>query len=335
LFRKHGLEVILSRELGWATIRDKMVYGDLDASHAVAGMPFAATLGLGSIPCESLTGLVLNLHGNAITLSNELHRQGIRDAVSLRHFATASRHERTLTFGVVHPYSSHQFHLRQWLQAAGIQPDREVRIVVVPPPLMGANLRSGNLDGFCAGEPWNAVAAQAGEGWCVATSAELDPGHAEKVLMVRQEFAERRADEHVALIAALFEACRICQDPSHREEVLTLLAQSNYLGVAKDALRWGFEGRCATGPKTSRVVPDFNVFHGDDANEPSCDKAMRVMQTLRSAAEPSASRPFNMALAQKVFRPDILDQARSHIHHTATPSAIPTIHEDQEVTTAV
>src|SRR6266850_6607819 len=190
LFRKYGLCVTLSRELGWASIRDKIIHGELDAAHAVAGMPVAATLGLGAVKCDCLTALVLNLHGNAITLSNDLWQRGVRDGATLRDHVRKARGEQMLTFGVVFPFSSHNFLLRQWLVSHGIMPDRDVRIVVVPPPQMAANLKIGNLDGFCVGEPWNSVAVQTRAGWCVTTSAELDPGHPEKVLMVRRDFAE-------------------------------------------------------------------------------------------------------------------------------------------------
>src|SRR5215831_3365083 len=107
LFAKYGLRVELRRELGWATIRDKIIYRDLDAAHAVAGMPFAATLGVGSPACECLTALVINLHGNAITVSNELWKQGIRDAVALREEIHKRGRTQPLTFGVVYPFSAH------------------------------------------------------------------------------------------------------------------------------------------------------------------------------------------------------------------------------------
>src|SRR6266850_1427849 len=187
LFRKYGLDVVLSRELGWASIRDKIIYGELEAAHALAAMPSAATIGFGSIPCECLAALVLNLHGNAITLSNDLWRRGVRDGSTLRQEIVRSRQSRPLTFGVVFSCSSHQFLLRGWLAAAGTDPDRDVRIVVVPPPQMVVNLEAGHLDGFCVGEPWNSVAVQARAGWCVAATAELEPGNPEKVLMVRRE----------------------------------------------------------------------------------------------------------------------------------------------------
>ena len=309
LFRKYGLNVTLSRELGWATIRDKIIHGELEAAHAVAGMPVAATLGLGSVSCDCLTALVLNLHGNAITLNDELWRRGVRDGATLREEILRSRREKTFTFGVVYPFSSHNFLLREWLSAAGIQLDRDVRIVVVPPPQMVANLKAGNLDGFCAGEPWNSVAVQSRAGWCVATSAELAPGHPEKVVMVRRDFAERHDEQHLALVAALLEACEFCDAPDRREQIIATLAQPAYVNVPAVALRRGFSPEFDFGHGEVRHVPNFNVFHRHHANEPSADKAAWVLQRLRAGDCGINAPAFNLALGRRVFRADIFEQA--------------------------
>lgn len=309
LFRKHGLRVALSRELGWATVRDKIIYGELDASHALAAMPAAATLGLGSAPCDCLTALVLNLHGNAITLSNDLWKRGVRDGKTLREEIRRVWREKIYTFGAVSPFSSHRHLLRQWFAAHGIDPEREVRLVIVPPPQMVTNLKAGNLDGFCVGEPWNSAAARSGAGWIVATSAELDARHPEKVLMVRRDFAGRRAEEHVALIAALLEACEFCDRPENHAEIISTLARSEYIGVSEAALRHGVEGKLDFGHGLARKVDDFCVFRRYDANEPSGDKAAWALELVRSSGlcpEPAA---LDFAFGRKVFRPDIYEQA--------------------------
>jgi len=229
LFQKYGSRVELSRELGWASIRDKIIHRELDAAHALAAMPVAASLGLGSIACDCLTGLVLNLNGNAITLSNDLWARGVRDGKTLRAEISRSRPGKVLTFGVVFPFSSHRHLLRRWLSAHGIAPERDVRIVVVPPPQMAANLRAGHLDGFCAGEPWNSVAVQARAGWIAVTSLDLDPLHPEKVLMVRRDFAARRHPEHLALIAALLEACEYCDQLENHQLKCSPLARQFFV----------------------------------------------------------------------------------------------------------
>jgi ABC-type nitrate/sulfonate/bicarbonate transport system substrate-binding protein len=317
LFRKFGLNVTLSRELGWATIRDKVIHGELEAAHAVAGMPVAATLGLGSVPCDCLTALVLSLHGNAITLANELWKSGVRDGNSLREEVIRSRRTKTFVFGVVYPFSSHNFLLRDWLTAAGIHPDRDVRIVVVPPPQMVANLKAGNLDGFCAGEPWNSVAVQARAGWCVAASAELAPGHPEKVLMVRRDFAEKCDEPHLALVAALLEACEFCDAPGNHEQIIATLARPAYVNVPAAALRRGFGGEFDFGHGEVRRVPDFSVFHGDNANEPSSDKAAWILQRLRAGGLRPGPATSNAGLVRRIFRTDIFDRALRLRHSTA------------------
>jgi ABC-type nitrate/sulfonate/bicarbonate transport system substrate-binding protein len=330
LFRKYGLGVTLHRELGWATIRDKVIYGELDAAHALAAMPIAATLGLGSIRCDCLTGLVLNLHGNAITLSNDLRERGVHDGPSLKQIVRQLRHERTLTFGAVAPFSSHFFLLRKWLMNSGINPERDVRIVIVPPPQMVANLKAGHLDGFCVGEPWNSVATQSRVGWCMAASAELAPEHPEKVLMVRRDFAEKRANEHTALLAALLDACAFCDEPENHPQLVETLARPEYVGVAEPTLRRGFRGEFEFGNGRARTVQDFVIFHRYDANEPSAAKAAWVLQQLRGIATGLEPSSFNAALGRRVFRLDLFENAlrlRASVHEakaesTKTPTLV-------------
>lgn len=309
LFRKYGLQVELSRELGWASIRDKILHRELDAAHALAAMPVAATLGLGSVACDCLTALILNLNGNAITLSSDLWKRGVRDGKTLREEVVRARRNKIFTFGVVFPFSAHRHLLRRWLAAHGIDPERDVRIVVVPPPQMAANLKAGHLDGFCAGEPWNSVAVQAGVGWIAGTSAQLDPLHPEKVLMVRADFAARRPAEHVALVAALLEACEYCDAPRHHEQVVRWLARPEYVGAAESALRRGITGIMDFGQGVEHAQHDFCVFHHADANAPSSDKAAWVLDLVRASGlcpDPSA---INFAFARKVFRADIFGSA--------------------------
>jgi ABC-type nitrate/sulfonate/bicarbonate transport system substrate-binding protein len=314
LFAKHGLKVELKRELGWATIRDKIIYGELDAAHALAGMPFAISFGLGSVPCECVTGLVLNLHGNAITLSNTLWENGVRDAASLRELIKKSSPQKNYTFGVVFPFSSHNFLLRQWLAKAGIHPDGDVRIVVVPPPQMVVNLKAGTLDGYCVGEPWNSVAAHNRIGWCVATSSQLAPGHPEKVLLVRRDFAEKRAPEHLAMIAALVEACAYCDRAENAGEVMNILARREYLNISRNLLEPRLGDRLASGPDKIKALNGFQIFHRHKANEPSQQKAGWVIQSiLQSGLVPDRTK-FPMGRALRIFRPDIFAEAQQLIH---------------------
>ncbi len=315
LFAQHGLRVQLSREVGWATIRDKIVFGELDAAHALAPMLWATQLGLGCAPADVCTGLVLNLHGNALTLSNRLWTAGARDAGTLRDEALRRRGENKLTFGVVFPFSTHHLLLRQWLQAARLDPERDVRIAIVPPAQMFRNLAAGTLDGYCVGEPWNTLAVQQGAGWCPAWSAALSPGQVEKVLMVRAAFARRRAPEHGALIAALAAAAAWCDEPHHRQPLTDMLASPLYLNLPAKVIAPALLGRFACGHGRVEEVPDFHIFSRGEASAPTASRAAALQSDLVSAG----LLPVKLAtpaLARRLFREDL--------HRAAVRAATPT-----------
>jgi len=315
LFAAYGLRVELRREVGWATIRDKVITGELDAAHAPVGTVIATTLGLGCVATRCVTALVLNLHGNAVTLSERLWREGVRDGETLR--ALIARTSELLTFGVAFQFSSHNFLLREWLRTSEIDPDRDVRLVVVPPPQMFPNLEAGHLDGYCVGEPWNSLAVLSRKGWCVAASPEIARNHPEKVLMVREDFAEERAQEHVALVAALLEACRFCDQPENRERVIETLALPEYVNAPIHALRMSMCGSFDFGHGRVEKYPDFNVFSRDNANEPSQAKFDWVVQQMNASGmlQDSAIVPENAATT--LFRPDLYERAVQLMEHSS------------------
>ena len=308
LFAMFGLNVELHREVGWATIRDKIIYGELDAAHAPAGLVVAVNCGLGSIQADCLAGLVLNLQGDAITLSEDLWKRGVRDGESLQR--EISRRRERLTFGVVHQYSAHSCLLRIWLRKHGIDPERDVQIMVVPPPQVHENLRDGHLDGYCVGEPWNSLAVLSRTGWCVSTSLELSANHPEKVLMVRRDFAEHSEREHLSLIAALIEACAFCDPPENRERLVETLAQSKYVGPPIQALRMGMSGSFDYGHGRIEKHPRFHIFSADNANEPSADKAAWVIDHLLESGVIADPAVIPRERAADWFRTDIFQKAK-------------------------
>src|SRR6185503_12972136 len=181
-----------------------------------------------------------------------------------------SRHARQpLTFGVVFPFSSHHLLLRDWLRAAGLEPDRDVRIVVVPPAQMFRNLKATTIDGFCAGEPWNTLAVRDAAGWCPTWSAALQPGHVEKVLMVTRRFAENRPGEHASLVRALVDAAVWCDEPQNRERLAEMLSAAHYLNLAVPVIAPSLLGSFDCGNGRVESVPDFHVFHRGDASVPA------------------------------------------------------------------
>ena len=311
LFEQHGLHVELSREVGWATIRDKIIYGELDAVHAPAGMVFATTLGLGSVAADCLTALVLNLHGNAITLSQRLRQAGVSDGYTLREHVRRKREK--LTFGVVYHWSSHHVLLRQWLFSHGIDADRDVQIVVVPPSQVFANLRAGHLDGYCVGEPWASLAVMHRSGWIAARSAEIAPLHPEKVLMVRRDFAERSHDEHLAMVAALIESCAWCDAPENSERIVETLASPEYVNAPAEALRMSMRGSYDFGYGRVEECPGFNLFARENANEPTAKRAHWVLNSITKSGLLPAPALYPQTLPEQCFRSDLYAQANSLI----------------------
>ena len=313
LFRKYGINVQLSREKSWTDVRDKIIHGDLDAAHAPGTLPFVTTLGIGCEPCPCVTSLVLSLQGNAITLSRRLWDRGIRDAAALRTHIYQDWGKKTYTFGVVFRHSTQFFLLQKWLSSAGIVPDVEVRILVIPPCEMFPTLKLGYLDGYCAGEPWTSVAVDAGLGVCVASSTVLAPLHPEKVLMVRQDYAQQHPLEHEKLIAALCEACALCEQPENHRALADILHRPEYVNAPTECLSqdladsWGREER--------RIRPLFgsNIFYRFKANEPTEEKAAwiitHLLDALGSKHPPGMSNPVAPAL-QKVFQKEPYANAR-------------------------
>jgi ABC-type nitrate/sulfonate/bicarbonate transport system substrate-binding protein len=307
LFEKNGLNVELRREVGWATIRDKIIYRELDAVHALAPMVFAASFGLGSIQADCVTGLVLSLEGNAITVAQSLHGIGVSGGETWRKFV--NRRGGPLIFGIPFLYSSHYFLLRAWLQSHGLRPERDVQFAVVPPPQMPVNLKAGHLHGYCVGEPWNSVAVSEKFGWRAATSAEIAPWHPEKVLMVRRDFAESRTDDHERLIAALLEACRFCASPGNRETVIEILTAPAYVKANPTVLLETF-GRAGQ-------TVDFSP----EAHEPSAEKAAWVLDHLVESELMPAIKEHRQAAA-RIFRADIFQNATQ----TQNPHELANVH---------
>ncbi len=321
LFAQHGLRVELRREIGWATIREKIIYGELEAAQAPAPLLWSAQLGLGCPPCDVLTALVLNLNGNALTLSRALRAAGVRDGATLRAHVRTRHAAEPLTLGVVFPFSSHHLLLRDWLIASGLDPNRDVHIVVVPPAQMFRNLTAGTIDGYCVGEPWNTLAVREAAGWCPTWSAAQSPGHVEKVLMVTRRFAETRAAEHNALIAALAAACAWCDEPQNREPLAQLLAEARWLNLPARIIAPALLGKFDGGSGAGKAAPDFHVFHRGAANVPTVAQAAALQAVLGAAGLLSPTATSDFELPGRLFREDLHREALPHQprHEIKTP----------------
>jgi two-component system, oxyanion-binding sensor len=308
LYRKHGLNVQLSREVGWATIREKLLHEELDAAAAHASMLFSIYCGIGVVRRACLTGLMLGLNGSAITLSNKLWDLGVRDAATLGKAVRELKGSKTLTFGVVLGLSSQNYNLREWLRSGGVDPSKDVRIAVIPSALVYDSFREGYLDGYCVADPWNSAAALNGTGWVAATTGEVKPGHPEKVLLVLQEFAEKREEEHLGLIAALIEASQFCDAPENRPVLAKMLAQSRYFDVPEDFLINSLVGPFNFG-HGQRTVSDFVIYNALKAGAPSRAMGRWVFDLVRALGPGTDLPALRSDVIAKVFREDIFKEA--------------------------
>jgi nitrate/nitrite transport system ATP-binding protein len=270
-FKKHGLEdVTLSREPSWKAITQGVSTKRLDAAQMVAGMPLAITLGMGGKePLPIVSAMTLSRNGNAITLSKHLYEQGVRSVEDLKALIDRTP-DQIHTLGMVHPASMHNLMLRYWLAAGGIDPDRDVNLTVIPPAQMVASLKSGTIDGYCVGEPWNSRAVHEDIGYVIATDLDIWPtGHYEKVLGVREDWANQYPQTHIALVKALLEACQYCDDRRNRQEVLELICQPQYVGSAPEYTRPGFiDPYRYSADAEPKTLLAFNQFYVNKTNYP-------------------------------------------------------------------
>lgn len=281
-FEKHGLvNVRLVRESSWRSISEGITQGRLDASQMVAGMPLSMTIGVGNnAPVSVMTSLVLDRNGSAITLHKSFYDQGVKSLADLKE-VIRQRGDHHLTLGVVHPASMHNLLLRYWLAAGGIDPDLDIDLTVVPPSDMLEALRNGQLDGYCVGEPWNSQAVQEGLGYVLATEQDIWPGHPEKVLGVRESWADRYPQTHLALVKALLEACAYCDDRRNREDILEILSQPQYVGSAIESMRPGFLGPYDRGAgEKPQTIQGYNQFSIGQANCPGRAEGLWILTQL-------------------------------------------------------
>ncbi|MGB7158360.1 MAG: CmpA/NrtA family ABC transporter substrate-binding protein [Tepidisphaeraceae bacterium] len=236
-FADEGLTVSLERQLGWGSVRDRLTFGQLDAAHALLGMPLFSHLRKNQF-LEPLVALMnLGSGGNAITLSRRLIDAGVRSAVSLAEYIRNDPRREAMAFGHVFSCSMHHYLLRDWLASAGIDPDRDVRLRVFPPSQLAGHMARGHVEGFCVGEPWNTLAQQSGAGQIAAITTDIIPGHPEKVLAVTQRWLGANEPQLVPMIRAILRGCAYCEDDRNRDALAQLLATPAYLNTTPELIR--------------------------------------------------------------------------------------------------
>lgn len=310
IFESNGLKVDLMREPGWASIRDKMAYGELEAVHAPVGMAFALNWGLGVLKHPCSTGYLLNSNGDAITFSRDLFDQGATDSESLAEVLKSTRRERPLTLGVPHRFSTHHFLLLQWLRPFGLNPGRDFEIVVLPPSLMASCLKAGTIDGYCVGEPFNTLASREGTGVIVAESAQLLPMHPEKALIVSDDFDDSHHEVHLNLIRSVDEAAAFCETNEGRERAVEILSEPHYLGLDPTLIRSSlFPGGLQEDGEISSE--SFHIFSHPEVNRPTADKANWLVTQMRNAGLLEHADTRSGPLLSHILREEVFEAATS------------------------
>ncbi|MEI9419722.1 CmpA/NrtA family ABC transporter substrate-binding protein [Mesorhizobium sp. Cs1299R1N1] len=318
---REGIDLTLHRETSWANIRDRIAIGHFDLAHMLGPMPLACNLGLTPLASETIVPFSLGLGGNCVTISNAVWagmaghgavpdldpaRAGAALGAFIRERAAAGRDP--LRFAVVHPHSGHNYELRYWLAACGIDPSREIEIVIVPPPFMADALAAGRIDGYCVGEPWNSAAVAAGTGHIVTVKALLWRNSPEKVIGVRKAWAEQSPEALAALLRALHHSARWCQDPANRDELAAVMAQRGFLGLPPAVQMPILTGRLRLGGGAELNIDDFFVPFDKAANFPWKSHALWFYTQMVRWGH-VAHTPENLAIARDCYRPDLYRSA--------------------------
>ena len=316
---EEGLALSFQRDVSWATVLDRLLYGHSDAAHLIAPLAIATTLGRGRPAQPLATPFVLGLNGNAVTFSTELATKlaepgRLSDPVGLgAALAEEARARKAaghpLRFGVVHRYSSHNYMLRYWLAGCGIRPDEDVEIVTIAPPFVADAMEAGEIDGACVGEPWNSAAVARGVGVIVLATAQIWRRGVEKVLAFRAPVLEERREATEKLIRAMRKAGAHFVNPANWDANAAILARPEYLGADPALILAAISDRLILTRDSEPVhYPDFMFQHREAANFPWVSQAEWLYtQLVRWDHLPFS--PADAEAAARVFRPDVYRSA--------------------------
>lgn len=259
--KKYGIKITPSKEASWAAVRDKLINGELDASHVLYGLIYGIQNGVGGPKKDMAVLMSLNHNGQAITISNQLREKGATDGAKLKQ--VIDKEKRDYTFAHTFPTGTHAMWIYYWLAAYGVNPLADVKTITVPPPQMVANMRVGNMDGFCVGEPWNARAIYDNIGFTIATTQDIWKDHPEKVLGTQLEFVQKYPNTARAMIMAILEASRYIDTMSNRAKVSDIIAQKSYVNAPDPVIEGRMLGQYDNGLGRKWQDPNYMKFYND------------------------------------------------------------------------
>ena len=314
--KKYGIKIVPSKEASWAAVRDKLTNGELDASHVLYGLIYGVQMGIGGSKKDMAVLMNLNHNGQAITLSKQLNDKGVKDGASLA--AQIKKEPREYTFAQTFPTGTHAMWLYYWLASYGINPFTEVKTITVPPPQMVANMRVGNMDGFCVGEPWGARAIHDKIGFTGATTQEIWTDHPEKVLGTTAEFVQKYPNTARAMIAALLDASKFIDTMSNRSKVADIIKDKSYVNTDFDSIEDRMLGQYDNGIGRKWQDPNYMKFYNDGkVNFPYLSDGMWFL-TQHKRWGLLKEDPDYLAVARKVNQIELYKQAAS-MTNTAVP----------------
>jgi len=344
-FEDEGLYVTLEAQANWKVLLDRVIDGELDGAHMLAGQPLGATIGFGT-KADIITAFSMDLNGNGITVSNNVWKEMKKNipkqadgkpvhpikADALKPVVESYKDEgKPFKMGMVFPVSTHNYELRYWLAAGGIHPgyyaphkgdtsgtiDADALLSVTPPPQMPSTMEAGTIDGYCVGEPWNQQAVFKGIGVPVVTDYEIWKNNPEKVFGVSKKWAEKNPNTHISVVKAMIRAAKWLDDENNknRPEAVKILSKPYYVGADYDVIANSMTGTFEYEKGDKRSVPDFNVFFRYNATYPYYSDAIWYLTQMRRWGQISDHKPdsWYMDVAKKVYRPDIYAQAAKEL----------------------
>lgn len=343
-FEDEGLFVELEAQANWKVLLDRVITGELDGAHMLAGQPLGATIGFGT-QAHIVTAFSMDLNGNGITVSNKVwsemkkhipHENGKPvhpiKADALKPVIEKYKDEgKPFKMGMVFPVSTHNYELRYWLAAGGINPgyyapakgdtsgtiQADALLSVTPPPQMPSTMEAGTIDGYCVGEPWNQQAVFKGIGVPVITDYEIWKNNPEKVFGVSKGWADKYPNTHISVVKAMIRAAKWLDDKNNanRPEAVKILSQSNYVGADYDVIANSMTGTFEYEKGDKREIPDFNVFFRHNATYPYYSDAIWYLTQMRRWGQIAEYKDdsWYMDIAKKVYRPDIYAQAAQEL----------------------
>jgi nitrate/nitrite transport system substrate-binding protein len=310
LFKKYGINAVVAKGANWAAIRDSLSSGDIQGTHMLIGMPIASTMGLlGSPKKPMIIPWLLNRNGQSITLQSELKGKVKDDPKALKPFVDAAKAKGSpMTFAMTFPPGTHAMWMRYYLGAGGINPDKDVALITIPPPQMVANMKVGKMDGYCVGEPWNARAVLDGIGFTSVNTQDIWKDHPEKVCAFLAEFADKNPKTVKAVLKALQEASVWLDNLENRAEQAQIVSKATYINCPPDVILGRMKGEYDFGDGRRKKDPNYMIFNDRNCNYPQLKYATWFLTQYRRWGMVDGSVDY-AGIAKQVMRPDIYEEA--------------------------